>query len=416
MPFEDDLGQALRRTGEGFGADQQALLDGGEVRGRRRLARRRLAVVTGGVLTVAVAATAGAWSDALFGGGSGGGVGKVGVSVATSPPVRGSGGDEQPRGGGKVSGEQMVATLKSLLPSGQWSETRGVGTRDVAASASGVFDDGHGPAAVGISLSRFDPKGRTARGMTECPSKVYVPHDACSTQKLPGGGRLMVFQGYEYPDKREDTKSWRATLTTPEGYLIDASEYNAPAEKGAQTSRTNPPLGPEQLKALVSSPRWRPALADLPAPQPENVDPGGGVGNIEGRFLSLLPKGLTVVEKGGDDGGGATFAVVDDGKGRTLVQINVQPRMGDVAGDLFTGDNVSTLPDGTKVKWEQKPGEKGGTGVVWWTVDTIRPDGLRVVVSAFNSGSQSSAATREAPALSIAQLRAIALSPTWVTG
>ena len=40
-----------------------------------------------------------------------------------------------------------------------------------------------------------------------------------------------------------------------------------------------------------------------------------------------------------------------------------------------------------------------------WTVDTIRTDGTRVVVSAFNSGAQNTAATRDAPALTMEQLR-----------
>jgi hypothetical protein len=48
-----------------------------------------------------------------------------------------------------------------------------------------------------------------------------------------------------------------------------------------------------------------------------------------------------------------------------------------------------------------------------WTVDTIRPDGMRVVISAFNSGAQHTAATRGKPVLTMEQLRAIAVSPKW---
>ena len=106
------------------------------------------------------------------------------------------------------------------------------------------------------------------------------------------------------------------------------------------------------------------------------------------------------------------YVVLDDGKGRSLVQINVQPGMADVADTLF-GADAETLPDGTKVATRQEPGEKGGAGVVMWTVDTLRTDGLRVVISAFNSGAQHTAATREAPALTMAQLREIATSERW---
>ncbi len=56
-------------------------------------------------------------------------------------------------------------------------------------------------------------------------------------------------------------------------------------------------------------------------------------------------------------------------------------------------------------------GERGET--VMWTADTIRVDGTRVVVSAFNAGNQESAATRATPALTMKELRTIALSPKW---
>jgi hypothetical protein len=127
---------------------------------------------------------------------------------------------------------------------------------------------------------------------------------------------------------------------------------------------------------------------------------------------SLLPKGkFTVSEDSGQDTGFG-YLVVDDGKGRSLIQVNVQADQSDVAAELF-GSDSETLPDGTKVALHQRPGEKGGAGVVWWTADTLREDGRRVVVSAFNSGAQDTPATRETPALTMKQLRAIALSPKW---
>ncbi|MFD7132736.1 hypothetical protein [Streptomyces sp. NPDC059894] len=86
--------------------------------------------------------------------------------------------------------------------------------------------------------------------------------------------------------------------------------------------------------------------------------------------------------------------------------------MSDVAGELY-GTGSGTLPDGTLVTTRREPGEKGGAGVVMWSVDTMREDGVRVVISAFNSGSQETAATRTDPALTLARLREIALSPKW---
>ncbi|MEV0223672.1 hypothetical protein [Streptomyces sp. NPDC050704] len=133
---------------------------------------------------------------------------------------------------------------------------------------------------------------------------------------------------------------------------------------------------------------------------------------IERTLVGLLrPEGVKVVDRGGQDTEYA-YLVLDDGKGRSLVQINVQPDMRDVEDQLF-GADAEVLPDGTKVATQQGPGEKGGAGVVMWTADTIRPGGLRVVISAFNSGAQNTAATRETPALTIEQLKAIATSEEW---
>ncbi|NED09487.1 hypothetical protein G3I55_48560 [Streptomyces sp. SID6648] len=127
-------------------------------------------------------------------------------------------------------------------------------------------------------------------------------------------------------------------------------------------------------------------------------------------FRALLPEGLTVTDVT-DSGGEFASVVVNDGKGRSLVQINVQQDMRDVAHQLY-GD-ATTLPDGTLLATSKKPGEKGGAGVVMWTADSMRPDGMRVVVSAFNSGEQSSPATRKAPALTMDQLTALVISPEW---
>ncbi|MFI1252056.1 hypothetical protein ACH4TY_35960 [Streptomyces anulatus] len=128
-------------------------------------------------------------------------------------------------------------------------------------------------------------------------------------------------------------------------------------------------------------------------------------------FRALLPDGLSVGEET-DTGGEFASVVVDDGEGRSLVQINVQADMRDAAGDLY--GEATTLPDGTLLATSKKPGEKGGAGIVWWSADTMRPDGMRVVVSAFNSGEQSTPATRPEPALTMDQLVALATSPEWL--
>lgn len=51
--------------------------------------------------------------------------------------------------------------------------------------------------------------------------------------------------------------------------------------------------------------------------------------------------------------------------------------------------------------------------MVRWTVDSLRKNGLRVTVTAYNTADPSGAATRETPALTLEQLQSIALHPKW---
>lgn len=413
MPFEDELGDAMRRTGDTFGpTDRPALVDGGLRRGRRRLARRRAAAVTGSVLALAAVAVGGAYGGGVLGG-SGGGAASVGAPDKPAP--RGD------KSNGKITKEQMINTLKGLLPEGKITKEDGRGNPKEAGwsapYASLVYDDGKGAAAITFALNTVDPDSASAKQWVECPSQAQVQHDACTAQTLADGSKFVMFQGYEYPDRREDTKNWRATLLTPAGVLLDASEYNAPAEKGAKISRTDPPLTPAQMKALVTAAEWQPIMKEMGEPVPELDNPGAPSADAaQDALVSLLPKGLKVTDKGGQYD--YAFVVVDDGKGKSFVQINVQPNMSKVADDLIrNGGDVTTLPDGTKVMQKQQadPDEKGGAGAVGWTVDTIRKDGFRVVIMAFNAGGQGKDATRTEPALTMAQLKAIALDEKWLT-
>ncbi|MFD4925850.1 hypothetical protein ACFWNE_31705 [Streptomyces goshikiensis] len=417
MPFEDELGNALRRAGDGFTTDGHALVEAGERRGRRLVARRRAAVVGGSVLTLAVVATGGAYTGGLFGGAGGsGGPGRVDVAAPpelsagpTKAPARG--GPSSRTGSGAVSGAQLVSVLKELLPGGKVTDTEASGTgAPQGPSVRGVYDDGEGAAQIGVTLTRTDPDGRTTAGALECPDANTTDYEACATETLADGSKVMVFQGYEYPDRREPTKLWRATLVTRQGFQVEVMEWNAPAEKGAKVSRPAPPLGPAQLKAFAASPLWHPALGDLPAAPAEGPAPDPVGADARAVLESLVPKsGITVASEGG--GGDYAYLVLDDGKGASLVQVNVQEQMGAVLGGHMSG--ATTLPDGTKVLETKQPGEKGGKGVLWWSADTLRPDGRRVVVSAFNTGNQSKPATRKEPVLTMEQLRTIALDPKW---
>jgi len=406
-PFEERLTAGLHDAGNAFETDRAALVTAGALKGRRRLLRRRNAAVMGGAAGIALVGVGGAL---LLPSGNPGEAqaahATTAKSTATSAPT-------------PVSGDALIRTLEKLLPDGQFTKAEARGTDDgLSPYVHLVYDDGNGASAVEVGLGRVQPGSDQARQTTRCPGKAFTNYDACGTSRLADGSVVMVLQGYEYPDRRVDTKLWNAELVTPQGQHVSISEWNAAAEKDAPISRSQPPLSPAQLRKLAAATAWRDAIDAMPVDPNSPVTPPspsetGATLSVTSTLRTLLPKGLTVSEAGDTDDSGFGYLVVDDGKGKTLVQVNVQADMSDVEGDLF-GSGAEVLSDGTKVATHQGPGEKGGSGVVMWTVDTIRTDGRRVVISAFNSGAQNTAATRKAPALTMKQLREIALSPKWL--
>ncbi|MFJ9248137.1 hypothetical protein [Streptomyces sp. NPDC101776] len=405
-PFEERLTAGLHDAGNAFETDRAALAHAGALKGRRRLLRRRNAAVMSGAAGIALVGVGGAL---LLPSGNpaearGSAAASAHASATSSAPA-------------PVSGEELFRKLTRLLGDGAYSKVVARGTDEAPSPyVHVVYDDGKGKSAVEVNLGRVEPGSDEARQATKCPAKVFTHYDACTTSRLADGSVVMVLQGYEYPDRRVDTKWWSAELVTPQGQHVSVSEWNAAAEKDSPITRSQPPLSPARLTKLAASDAWRKAIDAMPEQAPTGTamaESGGSAINapIAPTLKSLLPKGLTVSDSSGHDSGFG-YLVVDDGKGKTLVQVNVQANMSDVADDLF-GSDAEVLSDGTKVAEHQGPGEKGGSGVVMWTVDTLRTDGTRVVISAFNSGAQDTPSTRKTPALTMKQLRAIALSPNW---
>ncbi|MFE1013476.1 hypothetical protein ACFW4M_19550 [Streptomyces sp. NPDC058794] len=415
--FEERLSAALHETGGRFDTDRSALVTGGRTRGRRALTRRRAGVL-GGVAGVALVGVGGA--VLLPQGNSDGRDVSAATTGATSTPSASATAPAPP----PVSGDTILGQLKELLPEGEFSQEDARGSADQPSPyAYLVYDDGKGAAAISMGLYRVEPGSSQVRQLMECPDETFVPHDSCSSTRLPDGSLLRLFKGYEYADKRVDTKLWTADLVTDKGQHVSLSEWNAPAQKGAPVSRAEPPLSAGQLKEVVTAEVWRRVVDAIPedpkaaettegAPTAD-VPPAAVSGKDAGETLvGLLPEGLDVVRKGGQEDE-FTYVVVDDGQGESLVQVNVQYGMGDVAGQLYA--NGETLPDGTRVAVRQGNGDDRVAGVLMWTADTLRPgeDGFRVVISAFNNGAAHAEPSRATPALTIGQLREMALSPEW---
>ncbi|SCL15213.1 hypothetical protein GA0070624_0653 [Micromonospora rhizosphaerae] len=146
---------------------------------------------------------------------------------------------------------------------------------------------------------------------------------------------------------------------------------------------------------------------------------------------SLLPPGTRTSGAVAEQG----FArlVITDAGGRTTLEVNVQPDFAASAGKA-TGaslldrydcakraDPVGTrcaaasLLDETRVvSLEGAGGEPGAKGVTRRQVDILAPDGVRIVVTAWNAVDlKNGPATRPAPALDTRQLKEIAISSRW---
>ncbi|MFI6449246.1 hypothetical protein [Kitasatospora sp. NPDC050543] len=434
--FEDDLLYAISRTAEGFRTEQAPLLAGGVARGRRRWRRRSAAAVAAGASALALA---GAGAFYLSGGSSGQG---HGGDAGTVTVAAGSGSNGLPATGGgatvaaaasgpagAVSAEEMVAALKALLPKGEATVDFSRGSAGGADRPSGVpgvglvFDDGHGKSYLSLAVSKHTEE-ELARGGHDCPDAKLTGADSCTTSTLADGSELILLQGYEYPDRRADTKAWSATLVGKDGRLVELTEWNAAEEKGAPVSRPTPPLTPAQLGAVVSDKAWDKVVAALPAPQSRPATPAGpgkeySKEDILGAVAKLLPAGLTETETGGQDGY-ANF-VLNDGKGKSMVEINVQDWSRDLdsfkKGDgkaqtieqIYQGGKNRTA-DGTMYAIST---DKDKNGADRWTVDALRPDGLRVVMAAYNGPSPVRPATRAKPVLTVEQIQAIVTDPVW---
>ncbi|MFA3875129.1 hypothetical protein ABS735_15755 [Streptomyces sp. MMCC 100] len=412
-PFEERLAAALRDTGGAFrAADRTALIDAGRNRGRRTLTRRRTGVL-GGVAGVALIGVGGAML--LPSGDSA----DAEQSSAASRATAGASASAAPE---PVSGDAILKSLKELLPEGEFSEVdvRGSGEKP-GPYAQVVFDDGQGAAAISLGFGRVEPGSPQVGQLTQCPDETFTPYDDCHSSRLDDGSTLRLLQGYEYPDRRVDTKLWSADLVTADGQHVSVSEWNSSAEKGAPITREDPPLSTEALKKLVTADVWRDVVAATPVASKPSVStgasdeerpPAASGKDITETLVGLLPKELDVVKKGGQDTE-YSYVVVDDGRGASLVQVNVQHGMDDVAGQLYASGE--TLPDGTRIATHQGVGDDRVPGVVMWTVDTMRPgdDGFRVVISEFNNGSSHGEPTRDTPALTMDQMREIALSEEW---
>ncbi|QJS99235.1 hypothetical protein G9272_01990 [Streptomyces asoensis] len=386
MPFEDELGKVLRNTAGTFTADRRSLAEGSLARGRRRLARRRASAVAGSALAVVLVATAGVQ---LAGGQDGDG--KVG-GLASTPPPGGGYGHFAVTGMGNSG---IAVSHEKLQATGSSEASR-------SATASIDLEDGFGAARVTLSVRRVDPAEQDLRKLITCPPEQGSPYEECTTQPVS-----RAVKGYTEAGKAGGIKKWAVTMLSSNGYLIEVATHNVASTTSADAEplTRNPRMNPGKLRYLAMfvdgsfAPDGEPGSLGT-------VEPGSQAepGDILPLLKELLPERLHIYSQGGTGAEGHVVVVDPKSGKRTYIEATR------IAGDKESWNE--TLSDGTKVGTRQLPGRQ--PGVVQLRVDALRVNGLWMSVSAYNAPSPTSKKSGAAPLITAEELKAIAISRSWL--
>ncbi|WP_338676130.1 hypothetical protein V1460_26515 [Streptomyces sp. SCSIO 30461] len=413
MSFEDELGEALRRTGNAFEGDPQAMLTASLARGRRIVRRRRAFAVTASVLAFGLLGT-GAYAGGLLGRE----VDSVGVADADR----------------EVDSGRIFEIWRKLVPEGTFSRRRTLPREPGEFShVSFVYDDGKGAGLVDFRMGVADP-----RHPEVCPPVSKK----CNSHALPDGGRDLSVESHEAPYTTLDTKSVRRQVITKEGFFVEITVWNTPDSASRSGTRKVPVLMWE-LYRLPNANEWRKELREFSRPDPLEgeppLDPGfvAPTGKISGADLadtlkSLLPQGTYGAEKSrgtADHRGPAASLVYDDGRGKAGVSAElyrVDPN--GYSTRQFTSCRrvanctLTTLADRSKVRVVRTEYGKTGGYRKFWKATYLSPEGNMVEISESNTsvsspvvapGDQLPARSRELPPLTVEQLGAVVSNAKW---
>jgi hypothetical protein len=167
---------------------------------------------------------------------------------------------------------------------------------------------------------------------------------------------------------------------------------------------------------LLGGSKTQPPLAGSPVISQSAPSKPASQADTLATLVRLLPPGLKLVhsELGGDGGMNTVRAVVDDGHGPAMViALVTAPSPG-----FQCSTGCAKRPDGSQLgtKANQPEYPTGGNpgGVLYNTVDTVRPGGQVISLMSFNAPEEKGKPkTRPTPILSVAQLLKIADSKSW---
>ncbi|WP_042425683.1 hypothetical protein [Streptacidiphilus anmyonensis] len=373
---------------------------------RRRTARRRATVAAG--VTIAVAGAGAALPSAM---------------ASAQPTARSAAGAS----GGSVSARQMIGLLTQVLPAeGRSTDGTGRGVLDKGLpspygdglfepTARVTYDDGHGPAGIWVDVTRWTRPDPHQAPFTCKTTEPTGSNRHCTVAHLPGGAVVNLTQ-QDFPNPQGGSERiWNATYARPDGGRVVVQESNSVYDKSPAT-RVNPPLTLAQLRAAAANPVWAHVIDAIPASgsQPSNLNTPFGPDGIGAIFYRLIPAGFTITgAKGSMFPAPGNTMVLADAHGRGSVYNTVESSNSPtVLASRFRQQypHATALPGGGWLGVKEAPGHDKGTEQYW--VAVLRGHTI-VTVVALNSVGPSGVRTRPTPVLTVAQLTAIAESPTW---
>ncbi|KQV18711.1 MULTISPECIES: hypothetical protein [unclassified Kitasatospora] len=385
--FEGELTRALRRAGTAFEPDQHGLTLGGAARGRRM--RRRSFTVTGGAAAVLLLAA----GTAAVAGLPGGAARPVPPASSASPSAPG------------LTAPQLVAALTSHLTGLQVLDSEAIDTAESVRTGlpprlSVTVDDGRGRALVTVTVNRLQAQ-EGHRSKTDCPAEPSAT-EICEQSRTADGGTLTLRRD-QLPGG-DPKRIWSASLDAPDGRWVNVSSYNFANMVDQNTTRAEPPLTVAQLGVIAADPVWRPAFEAIPAGGLTQVVPPPVLAGerIAAIVQPLLPAGAVAdqLRPTADN----LHLRVNTGGVDVHLRDWRKPPMGTPA-DEFAG--AERLADGTLLLARTEP--FGGPSYRNVVV-LLRPDRLRVTVSALNPPVVEGRTPVSTPVLTLDQVRALALA------
>ncbi|MFC8719093.1 hypothetical protein [Kitasatospora sp. NPDC057198] len=398
MPTDDELTSALSRA---FGTAaalvpepvQGRLAAGARSAGRRRQRRRR-AVVAAALATVVAAGAAGFSAYDRT---------EAGPTSGAAP----------------MSEQRLIELITHALPEGgtlkPLDQAWAGGKNPHELNDVLTYDRGSGPSMFQVHVGY----GTAAPDRVQCQDEFDHPTDGCERTVRPDGSVLLVDKLRQVGS---DVMEWRAVWVAPDGREVTVSEYNGgPGTYGLDA----PPLTGEELSALVTSPVWAEAFTVLtPVPSPTATaspsptsTPLAVPDALLDKLTALLPAGATVTAR---DTAHGKLSVTVAGRHSSLLVTSQGPSARGVA-DLANipnaprqpGDVLEALPGGGYVSTSSF-GVGGDTadGALHRMVGVAYPDGALLTIDEWNGDRYYENAPGD-PALDLAALKAVVLSPSW---